>query len=157
VAEKTAEMASRLEMYPITRVLPVKKVVRMKRRPPTLARVHSAVHAVNRGMGEAIITQCEAVGVPITRGGAAAAGLKRIQTQNEHRKLLKQSSKSRDRRYRKRKYLHRLHDKKAAKSTASPLDTYQSGLCIKQMRIKAVNVKPPRMDHSYCKRLRPTV
>ena len=100
------------------------------------ARVHAAVHAVNAGIGEALISECDAVGAPITHGTRITRRLLKMQENDIKQKSRKKSKKSKLRRHLKCKKLYELHENKEKSS-----DDYQKDVCMPKTL----------MEHSYCK------
>ena len=98
------------------------------------ARVHAAVHSVNVGIGEALISECHAVGAPITHGTRVTRQLLKMQEDDAKFKLSKKSKKSKLHRHMKCKRLFQLHENKEKTS-----DIYKKDVCM------------PHTDHSYCK------
>ena len=99
-------------------------------------RVHSAVHAVNRGVGNAIFTECQYVGAPLTRSSRVTRGLQSIQKMNNMRKQHKKSDTAKCKRHEKVRRLHTIHDNMSDKKNET---TYRKGLLVSHF------------DHSYCK------
>lgn len=103
------------------------------------ARVHCAVNAVNRGIGDSILSQTEFVGAPVTPGTRVTRGLLRRQQQDMARKLARGSTKKKNARINKRRTLFKLKD------TCEPQDSktyYQKNLALKQTQ---------HSDHTYTK------
>lgn len=104
-------------------------------------RVHSAVNAVNHGIGESILSQTQFVGAPVTAGTRVTRGLLRRQAQDSARKLAKKTISSQSKRISKRKTLFRLHETCSQDSGTF----YKKNLALKQ------TVHTGHNDHSYSK------
>lgn len=72
-------------------------------------RTHSAINAVNFGLAESVIKQCEYVASPITKGSKAAHTLVKKQHLEYAKRIIKSGSKSKAARIAKRKKLYRIH------------------------------------------------
>ena len=97
-------------------------------------RVHAAVHGVNAGVSEAIISECQNVSAPITAGTRVSRRLLQIQKNQTRSKQIKNSKKAKYKRYMKRKKLYEMHE-----NTKKETDIYQKNVCM------------PESEHSYCK------
>lgn len=100
-------------------------------------RVHAAIHAVNKGVGDAILTSCDAAKVSLTPGTRVTHGLLSLQNTDNKRKKYKVSKKSQLSRKAKRKKLFALHSE--LKSKTKTKETYKTAMCM------------PYSEHSYCK------
>lgn len=98
------------------------------------ARAHTSVHSLNAGIGEAVVSECHAVGAPLTSGTRVTRRLLQMQEIDIKQKAGKKSRKSKLARNLKTKYLFQLHENKEK----TP-DEYQKDVCM------------PKMDHSYSK------
>ena len=72
----------------------------------------AAIHAVNSGIGTAIITECNDAGAPLTAGTRVTRRLLKMQKEAEKMKDFKKSPEAKRRRYLKRKRLFSLHSDK---------------------------------------------
>ena len=72
----------------------------------------AAIHAVNSGIGTAIITECHDAGAPLTAGTRVTRRLLKMQKEAEKMKDFKKSPEAKRRRYLKRKRLFSLHSEK---------------------------------------------
>ena len=111
-------------------------------------RIHSTALEVNRGTGEAIVMQAEAVGAPIVPGSPVAHQLYTIQKSGSDLKQYKRTEQHKRRRCERRFARYRLYD--AKKHSVD----YESGLLDSEsVRSKPKNISnaPSCYDHSYCK------
>ena len=76
------------------------------------ARVHAAVHTVNEGIGESIVSECQDAGASLTPGTCVTRRLLKLQANSNKAKLSKKSPKAKANRYQKRKSLFELHENK---------------------------------------------
>lgn len=104
------------------------------------ARCHSAVKAVNRGIGQAIYDQCQYIGAAIPAGTRVTRALLALQKSQHSKKQSNASANTKARRSIKRKRLYANYDSKRASASYSP------GMLLKKMKIPT---KLP--DHSYAK------
>ena len=98
------------------------------------ARVHAAVHAVNVGISEALVSECHAVGSPITPGTRVSRHLLQIQKNQINQKQIKKSAKTKQKRHMKRKSFFEIHA-----NTKNDPDIYQKNICM------------PKCDHCFSK------
>ena len=99
------------------------------------ARVHAAIHSVNSGIGESILSECDMSGASLTPGTRVTRRLLKIQNSDIKSKSSKKSRATKKSRKMKRASLYDLHSKKPEKK-----DIYVKN-----------RTMPPQNDHSYCK------
>lgn len=92
------------------------------------ARVHSAVNAVNNGIGMSVLKQTEFVGAPITPGSRVTKGLLRRQNKDNQRKVAKKSPATKEKRQKRRKLLYSLYDDREAKAH------YKTGMALREKK-----------------------
>ena len=79
----------------------------------------AAIHAVNSGIGAAILTECEQAGAGLTHGTRVTRRLWKMQREREMLKLKKKSPATKAQRKRKRKRLYAMHAETTEKKTNS--------------------------------------
>ena len=99
-------------------------------------RSSAAVHGVNAGHSEAIITACHEAGAPLTSGTCVTTKLLKLQLNDNRTKEFKKSKKYINKRYLKRKSLHEKHasnptEPQYKKNVTLPLNSCEHDYCKK--------------------------
>ena len=102
-----------------------------------LPRNHAAAHSLNAGISEAIVSECSAVGVPLTPGTRVTRRLLKDQQNDIRIKESKKSLKAKEARCAKKRRLYKLHADKPVKTN---------------VYVKNDSMHIP--EHSYCKVIR---
>jgi len=112
------------------------------------ARVHSAAHLCNNGIGDSTIAKCEALGTPISRASRVARALRSEQIRQNYIAKYQKSPKFKSRRSHLRRGRYWAHD--AKKETQN----YEKGLLDKTVVKKAAKpvMSKHMSDHTYYKR-----
>ena len=78
-----------------------------------------AAHSLNAGISEAIVSECSAVGVPLTPGTRVTRRLLKDQQNDIRIKELKKSLKAKEARCAKKRRLYKLHADKPVKTNVN--------------------------------------
>lgn len=104
------------------------------------ARVHSAVNAVNRGIGDSILSQTQFIGAPVTPGSKVTRGLLRRQKHDNNRKQAKRAGNVKAARIEKRRILFALKETCAEQKVSG----YKRDIAMKETCLV-------KKEHSYSK------
>ena len=115
------------------------------------ARIHSAVHKVNRGLANSTLRKLEYVGAPLTKGTRPCRALKRMQRDADAR-LNKQKSQSyKQQRVRKRAVTFKLHAEKQAQPPSYKKDMLIPDINKCKPTAHARKQRRMHADHTYMK------